>query len=45
MTSGLSQGPNSPLRSTWSMGLTMLMSTGGDWPPQVEIIACGLAIS
>src|ERR1700730_2402439 len=29
MTSGLSQGPNSPLRSTWSIGLTIDMSEGG----------------
>ncbi len=29
MISGLSHGPNNPLRNTWSIGLTMDMSGGG----------------
>ena len=30
---GRSHGPNRPLRSTRSIGLTMLRSLGGDMPP------------
>ena len=43
--SGRSQGPNRPLRSTRSIGLTMLGSLGGAMPPQEEIIECGLSSS
>ena len=39
--SGLSQGPNNPLRRTRSIGLTVLMSLGGDMPPHDETMPCG----
>nr|CRL82517.1 hypothetical protein CPGR_05739 [Mycolicibacter nonchromogenicus] len=45
MGSGLSHGPNSPLRSTRSNGLTMDRSGGGAWPPQVDWRLCGPANS
>ena len=38
--SGRSHGPNRPLCSTRSMGLTMLRSFGGDMPPQDDTIEC-----
>ena len=39
--SGRSQGPNSPLRSTRSMGLTISRSLGGYIPPQDETMPWG----
>jgi len=41
MSMGRSHGPNSPLRSTRSIGFTMLMSFGGDMPPHDDTIPCG----
>ena len=39
--SGASHGPNRPLRSFRSIGLTMLRSFGGDWPPHDDTMPCG----
>ncbi|XES00161.1 hypothetical protein HEP87_58545 [Streptomyces sp. S1D4-11] len=43
--SGRSQGPNRPLRSSRSIGLTIEGSFGGAMPPQDEIIEWGLCSS
>src|SRR3954462_6205348 len=42
---GASQGPNSPLCSTRSIGLTQLRSFGGDMPPHDDTLACGPSMS
>ncbi len=38
---GRSHGPNSPLRSTRSIGLTISRSLGGDMPPHDDTMLCG----
>ena len=43
--SGRSHGPNRPLRSTRSIGLTMLGSFGGAMPPHDDTMPCGPSIS
>ncbi len=43
--SGRSHGPNSPLRRTRSIGLTMFRSLGGDIPPHDDTMLCGPSIS
>ena len=43
--SGASHGPNRPLRSSCSMGLTMRRSLGGDMPPHDDTIEWGPSTS
>ena len=43
--SGPSHGPNRPLRSTRSIGFTMLRSFGGDMPPHDDTMPWGPSIS
>ncbi len=45
IASGLSHGPNRPLRIAFSDGLTMLGSFGGAMPPHDDTTECGLKMS